>query len=60
MEDFNSELNKLDVLKTDLDNDKMLLSDASLIKLMKGESVEVEDEKGNRYKPNIKITFKKI
>lgn len=60
MEDFNSEQNKLDVLKTDKENDKMLLSDAALSKLIKGEHVEVEDEKGNKYEPIFTVKFKKI
>ena len=36
-EDFSGELNKLDTLKLDLDNDKLLMSDSALNQLIKGE-----------------------
>lgn len=58
-EDFNSELAKLDILKSDIENDNMLLSDAALTKIMKGETVEVLDEKDNRYEPVFSVKFKK-
>ena len=58
-DDFNSELAKLDVLKSDIDNDNMLLSDAALTKIMKGELVEVVDEKDNKYEPVFSVKFKK-
>jgi hypothetical protein len=58
-EDFNSELAKLDILKSDIENDNMLLSDAALTKIMKGETVEVIDEKDNRYEPVFSVKFKK-
>ena len=60
MDDFNSELNKLDTLKLDVENDKMLLSDATLSKILKGEKVEVEDDRGNKYQPIFKVTYKRI
>ncbi|MBU4216830.1 hypothetical protein L6270_03310 [Candidatus Parcubacteria bacterium] len=58
-EDFNSELAKLDILKSDIDNDYMLLSDAALTKIMKGEMIEVVDEKDNKYEPIFSVKFKK-
>lgn len=58
-DDFSSEFNKLDVLKTDIENDSMLLSDAAITKLMKGENVEVTDEKENKYEPIFSVKFKR-
>lgn len=58
-EDFNSELAKLDNLKADIENDYMLLSDAALTKIMKGEMIEVVDEKDNKYEPVFSVKFKK-
>ena len=60
LEDFISEVDKLSILKIDKENDEMLLSDASMTKLMKGETVEVEDEFGNKYEPIISVKFKKV
>lgn len=57
--DFQSELAKLDDLKIDLQSDQELLNDAALTKLMKGETVEVEDENGNKYDPHFSVKFKK-
>lgn len=56
---FASELAKLDDLKIDLASDMELLSDAAMTQLMKGETVEVEDEYGNKYDPAFKVNFKK-
>lgn len=58
-DDFQSELDKLDTLKLDIENDKMILSDQALIKLVKGETVEVEDSNGVKYLPEFKVIFKK-
>lgn len=56
---FASELGKLDDLKIDLASDVELLSDAAMTQLMKGETVEVEDEYGNKCDPAFKVSFKK-
>jgi len=58
-EDFSSEFNKLDTLKLDIENDQMLLADAAITKLMKGELVEIVDERDQRYEPVFSVKFKK-
>jgi hypothetical protein len=58
-DDFRSEFDKLDTLKLDIENDRLLLSDAALTQLMKGETVEVVDEKEQKYEPVFSVKFKK-
>jgi len=58
-EDFASEFNKLDTLKLDIENDNMLLSDAALTKLVKGEIIKIEDQEGKTYDPIFSVKFKK-
>ena len=58
-DEFSKELSKLDNLKADIENDQMLLSDAALSTLMKGETVEVKDEKENKYEPIFSVRFKR-
>lgn len=58
-DDFGSEFSKLETLKVDIENDKLLLSDAALTQLMKGETVEVVDEKEQKYEPLFSVRFKK-
>lgn len=57
--DFSSEFTKLDDMKVDLESDNVLLSDAAMTKLMKGETVEVKDEYDNKYEPQFSVKFKK-
>ena len=56
---FASEFNQLDAIKTDLESDTTLLSDAALTLLMKGGHVEVQDEYHNVYDPIFQVKFKK-
>jgi predicted transposase YdaD len=58
-DEFRSEFDKLDTLKMDLENDNMLLSDAALVKLTKGEPIELMDEKEQKYEPVFTVRFKK-
>ena len=58
-DDFRSEFNKLDTLKLDVENDTLLMSDLAINKLMKGESLEITDEKDNKYEPTFSVRFKK-
>ena len=58
-EDFRHEFDKLENLKADIENDNLLLSDAALTKLMKGETVEVVDDHENRYEPVFSVRFKR-
>ncbi len=57
--DFSSELTKLDDYKIDLESDNVMLSDAAMSKLMKGETVAVTDEYNNNYEPVFSVKFKK-
>lgn len=57
--DFSSELDKIEEYALDLKSDMMLLSDAAMSKLMKGETVEITDEYDNRYEPIFSVQFKK-
>jgi preprotein translocase subunit SecD len=56
---FISEFNQLDAFKTDLESDLVLLSDAALSLMMKGEQIEVQDEYHNTYDPIFSVKFKK-
>jgi predicted nuclease with TOPRIM domain len=58
-ESFSSEFTKLDDFKIDLESENVMLSDAALTKLMKGETVQVTDEYNNNYEPLFTVRFKK-
>lgn len=58
-DDFRTEFDKLEVLKADIENDTMLLSDAALSEYIKGKNVEIVDEYENKYEPIFKVQFKK-
>lgn len=58
--DFSGELDKMDEYALDLKSDNMLLADASLTKLMKGETVELTDQYENKYEPTFSVKFKKV
>lgn len=57
--ELGSDLDKLESLKKDVNNDKELLSDVALNKLVAGESVLVEDDDKNPYEPVFSVKFKK-
>ncbi len=50
---------KLEDLKLDIDTDNEMISDLAFNKLMKGETVEITDEWGNKYMPIFKVKFEK-
>jgi len=50
---------RLDELKLDIQTDTELLSDIALNLYMKNESVEIEDEHGQTWYPQFKVSFKK-
>ena len=58
--DFRSEFVKLDAIKLDLETDSMLLSDIALNHVMKGELIEVSDNRDNKYEPIFSVKFRKI
>ena len=59
-DDFRSEFDKLEVLKADIENDAMLLSDAALSEYIKGNGIDITDEYENKYEPIFKVQFKKM
>ncbi len=58
--DFSSEFDRLDGLKLEIEDSKMLMTDAAINELMDGRTVEVIDEKENKYEPIFGVKFKKI
>jgi predicted transcriptional regulator len=58
-EQFSSEFNQLDQFKDEIESDSMLLTDAALSMMIKGERVEVQDENKNTYDPIFSVKFKK-
>ena len=57
---FNSEFDQLDEMKADIESDQILLSDVAINHIMKGEKLEIIDDKQNRYEPVFNVKFKKI
>lgn len=58
--DFGHEAGKIDTLKLDIKNDKIILSDIVLNEMIKGKTVEVEDKNGIKYYPEFSVKFKQI
>jgi hypothetical protein len=46
-------------IKSDIESDKKILSQATLTKLLKGEPIELIDEYNNKYEPIFSVRFKK-
>lgn len=57
---FTSELEKMEEYALDIRSDNILLSDAAMTKLMKGETVAITDEYDNKYEPIFSVKFKKV
>ena len=53
------EFETLDGLKKDLESDQQMISDISMAKLMKGETVELQGENDVRYEPVFVVKFRK-
>jgi len=51
---------KLEDLKLDIESDNEMISDLAINKIMKGETVQLEDEWGNKFDPVITVKFKKV
>ncbi len=56
---FAGEFEQLEAYKIDIASDMVLLSDAAMSLLMKGQQVEVQDEYHNTYDPVFVVKFKK-
>ena len=58
-EEFASEFNSLEDIKTDMKDTRMVLSDLIWNELIKNNPVEVVDEWDNHYIPQVLVTLKK-
>lgn len=59
-EDFKNEMSKLDEYKTDLESDKLLMSDLAINEIVKGHLIEIIDKDKNKYEPLFSVRFKKL
>lgn len=59
-EEFSSELDKLETIKTEIETDMMIMSDLAINELTKGNLIEISDEYSNKYEPLFSVKFKKI
>ena len=59
-EEFGSEFNRFETLQLDIDTNNQMLSDLALTKLIKGENIDIIDEKDNKYEPQFNVKFKKV
>ena len=50
---------KMEDLKIDIESDQEVLTDIAVTKLMKGESISVNDQYDNEYEPIFVVKFKK-
>lgn len=57
--EFIKEFEQLDTLKKDIDSNTELLSDLAFNSLVKGETVQIEDDDGTKYDPVFQVRFKK-
>jgi hypothetical protein len=58
-QEMRKDFEKLEDLKLDIDTDNEVMSDLAFNKLIKGETVQIEDEFGNKYDPVIRVKFEK-
>ncbi len=56
---MNTDFIKLEDLKLDIETDNEMISDLAINQIMKGETVQIEDEFGNKFDPVISVKFKK-
>jgi len=55
-----TELIKIDELSTDIASDEELLTDMTISKYTKGESIELTDKYANNYEPVFVVKFRKV
>lgn len=51
---------KLEDLKLDIETDNEVMSDMAFNQMIKGETVEIIDEYGNKYVPIFRVKFQKV
>ena len=54
------ESKKIEVLKTEIENDKQLLTDVALSKYVKGERIDFTTEQNVKYEPVFTVRFKRV
>lgn len=57
--EYGKEFDKLDELKIELEEANMMLTDIAISELMKGQTVEITDQRSNIYEPSFAVRFKK-
>lgn len=58
-EQMSSEFDKLERMKVSLASDQVLLSDVALSQYLKGQSIQITDERDASYEPVFSVKFKK-
>ncbi|MFA6537157.1 MAG: hypothetical protein WCT18_02025 [Patescibacteria group bacterium] len=58
-QEYSSEFNQMEDIKTDIKDSKMVLSDLIWNELMKNNSVEVVDENDHKFVPAVVVSLKK-
>ena len=58
--DLKEEFQKIDEIKSYIASDREMLSNMTLSQFLKGEKVEITDEKNNKYGPIFSVRFEKI
>jgi hypothetical protein len=60
MNDYHKEAEKIDDLNADIASEKILLTDIAISSYVNGKTIDLQDEKGNKYEPEFSVAFKKI
>jgi len=58
--DLKEEFQKIDEIKSYIASDREMLSNMTLTQFLKGEKVEIMDDKNNKYGPVFSVRFEKI
>jgi len=58
--EFQTEMDKLERIKIDLESDREMMSDLAFNQLIKGEKFKIKDVYDNEYEPVFSVKFKKI
>ena len=59
-QEYGAEIQEMETIGLDMKTDNELLSDAVLSTIMKGQTVEIQDEYNNAYEPRFSVKFKKV
>ncbi|MFA4954459.1 MAG: hypothetical protein WC641_04055 [Patescibacteria group bacterium] len=56
---FASEMSEMEKIESDVKSDNQLVCDMALTKIMRGESIELQDENDTKYLPVLTVKFQK-